>query len=338
MRVSIILISFLFILSVVCQAVVIETVPVGDVGNQPDTEVMSDGTTGYGSVGYVYRMGKYEVTAGQYTEFLNAVAATDTYGLYHDGMWSHSYGCKIQRSSPTGSYTYNVAAAWANRPVNSVNYWSACRFANWLHNGQPTGAQGPSTTERGAYILDGYDSWEGGSIHRNSEAKWFLPSEDEWYKAAYYDPKKPGGAGYWDYPTRSNVLPSNVLGDPIDPGNNATYLTSVFTIGSPYYRTEIGAHENSESAYGTYDQAGNVAEWNEAIVKEETGYSWRGMRGGGFDRFDTSLPALHRSLSISWNSYYWAGFRVAEAVPEPSSILAIAAGFGLIMGLKRRRV
>ena len=51
------------------------------------------------------------------------------------------WGCKIQRSGSSGSYTYSVAADWANRPVNYVSWGDAARFANWLHNGQPTGAK-----------------------------------------------------------------------------------------------------------------------------------------------------------------------------------------------------
>ena len=108
-------------------------VTVGNPGNTADTEVMTtDGTTGYGSVGYTYQIGKYEVTAGQYKDFLNAVAATDTYGLYNESMWSHSHGCKIQRSGSSGSYTYSVASDYANRPVNYVSWYDTLLFVNWL--------------------------------------------------------------------------------------------------------------------------------------------------------------------------------------------------------------
>ncbi|HET6427976.1 MAG TPA: PEP-CTERM sorting domain-containing protein, partial [Phycisphaerae bacterium] len=75
----------------------------GNVGNTPDS-------TGYGAVDYEYRIGKYEVTAGQYCEFLNAVAKTDTYGLYNTEMDGNAYAsCKIQRSGSSGGYTYTVA-------------------------------------------------------------------------------------------------------------------------------------------------------------------------------------------------------------------------------------
>ena len=125
-------------------AVAIETVPVGNAGN--DGESSGAGAGGYGpdrtcgAVSYEYRIGTYEVTAGQYCEFLNAVAATDTYGVYDLVMWFHSLGCKIERAGSPGSYTYSVAQDWADRPVNLVSWGDAARFCNWLHNGQPTGA------------------------------------------------------------------------------------------------------------------------------------------------------------------------------------------------------
>ena len=135
--------------------VVMETVTVGNPGNASDTR---HDTPGYGGVAYTYNIGKYEVTAGQYTEFLNAVAATDTYGLYNTSMWSVVDGCKVERTGSPGEYTYSVAEDWRDRPVNYVSWGDAARFSNWLHNGQPTGAQSLSTTEDGTYFLDGATS------------------------------------------------------------------------------------------------------------------------------------------------------------------------------------
>ena len=108
-------------------AINIDTVPVGNPGNAADT-------TGYGAVGYDYDIGTYEVTGAQYAQFLNAVAATDPYGLYNTHMGAGDWACKIQRSGTSGSYTYSVADDWANRPVNLVSWYDAARFCNWLTN------------------------------------------------------------------------------------------------------------------------------------------------------------------------------------------------------------
>lgn len=94
-----------------------EWVTVGDPGNAPDTRYE---TPGWGAVDYTYNITKYEITAAHYPEFLNAVAATDTYGLYNTDMLSY-FGCQIARSGSSGSYTYSVAEDWANRPVNYVS-------------------------------------------------------------------------------------------------------------------------------------------------------------------------------------------------------------------------
>jgi formylglycine-generating enzyme required for sulfatase activity len=121
--------------------VVIETVTVGNPGNPGEQSRIPNGDhNSYGGVAYTYSIGTYEVTAGQYTALLNAVAATDTYGLYHTRMDYDAdpsrNGCNIKRHGAPGSYTYSVAPDWADRPVNYVGFGDAMRFANWLHNGQ----------------------------------------------------------------------------------------------------------------------------------------------------------------------------------------------------------
>ena len=190
--------------------VVMEWVTVGDLGN--GGELSGNGVGGEGpdricgAVDYVYQIGKYEVTAGQYAEFLNAVAAIDTYGLYGSHMGGGDAGgpgSKIVRNGTPGNYTYSVAADWANRPVNNVSFWAALRFANWMHNGQGSG-----DTETGAYDLTA-ESIANNSVMRNAHAVIFIPTEDEWYKAAYYKGGDPN-AGYWDYPAGTRTVDTRI--------------------------------------------------------------------------------------------------------------------------------
>ena len=326
------------------QAITIDTVPVGNPNNAADTRYV---TPGYGAVAYTYNIGKYEVTAGQYMAFLNAVAKTDTYELYNGGMdpAAYSYACNIIRSGLSGGYTYRVVDGWADRPVNCVSLADAMRFANWLHNGQPTGAQDAGTTEDGAYTLTS-DGIANNTISRNTGvARWAVTSEDEWYKAAYYDPNKGGIGvpGYWDYPTGSNTAPGRDMADPL-PGNNANYngtpLLPLSPIDSGKYTTVAGEFQNSDSPYGTFDQGGNLWEWNETIIG-----SYRGLRGGAFLYADYTLLAsmqLNENPAAQGGS---TGFRVSELsepisgpIPEPVTMAGMVLGIGGLVGYIRRRM
>ena len=262
------------------------------------------------------------------------MAAGDTYGLYNENMADisvglYGMGCNIQRTGSAGSYGYSVAADWADRPVNYISWGDATRFSNWLHNGQPTGAQELSTTENGSYFLNGaMTDADLLSIIRESDATWVIPTEDEWYKAAYYNPLMGGAGGYYMFPTASDEAPDSALINP-DPGNNANFLGSSFTIGEPYWRTEVGEFENSPSPYGTFDQGGNVWEWNETALD-----SGRGMRGGSFGSGFSNLDARIRFSYDPTGENSLIGFRIAE-VPEPATVILLALGSFAVIARRR---
>jgi formylglycine-generating enzyme required for sulfatase activity len=277
-------------------------------------------------VGYNYNIGKYEVTAGQYAAFLNAVAATDTYGLYNRDMARTDYGSGITQHNASGSYTYTVDAAFVNRPVNYVSFWDACRFANWLNNGQG----GPGTTEYGTYTLTP-SAISSNTVTRNAGATWGVTSEDEWYKAAYYNPV---ASNYYLYPTSSNWAPSQIMADPL--GNCANYFSApyAFPIDGTHYTTVAGEFQNSDSPYETFDQAGNVCEWNEAIINS----SYRGLRGGTFGDGDFSLQSGGRGIYDPAVEYSGIGFRVSQ-VPEPSCLAVLGIGVvGMLLGRRGARM
>lgn len=256
----------------------------GNVGNAPDQNF---GEGAFGAVNYEFQIGKTEVTLGQYAIFLNAVAATDTHNLYNPNLETNLNIAGISRSGSSGNFTYSVIGT-ATRPVTFVSWFDAARFCNWLHNGRPGGAQTAATTERGAYTLDGATSG-GLTITRNPGAKFWIPSENEWYKAAYHQPAGQGGDAddYWLYPTRNNVAPGNQVG-PLPLANHANLLvSSVLSVTqeagidpAQNYLTPVGSYPGSASFYGTVDQAGSVAEWNEGVV---TSFNERGVRGGKWE-------------------------------------------------------
>lgn len=302
----------------------LEFVTVGDPYNDPDERFAGRSV---GSVGYEYRIGKFEVTAAQYTAFLNAVADDDPYRLYTAPMGGGN-GAGILRDGLPGGYVYSVASNYANRPVCWVSIWDAMRFTNWLHNGQPTGAQGPETTEDGAYQLDGHVDNSNGSISRRAGAKYFVPNEDEWYKAAYYEPAGELGGRYFNYPTATNSAPGNDITELTNGRNNANItVLSKPAIGEPYFRTEVGTFFRSKSYYGTFDQGGNVWEWNETTSGGPSS-SLRGLRGGSSRDPAIVLHASNQDFTSPAGQDQYIGFRIAAAVPEPSTVgliwLAIA--------------
>ncbi len=286
--------------------ITIDTAPVGNTGNSADT-------TGFGAVTDFYRIGTTEVTNAQYAAFLNEKAKSDPLGLYNTNMGSGFGG--ITRSGTSGSYSYSTISGRENKPVMEVTWYDAIRFANWLHNGQGSG-----DTETGAYtILGGTATPSNGlSITRNPGAVWWLPSEDEWYKAAYH--KNDGNTGnYFSFPTGSDSAPTAEA--PAGGSNSANFGSSVGDL------TDAGAYVDSDSPYGTFDQGGNVSEWNESLISG----SFRGFRGGSLSSSgSSSLSNSSQNFADPTIDFNGLGFRVAT-VPEPSSLAL--AGIGLVGGL-----
>jgi formylglycine-generating enzyme required for sulfatase activity len=279
----------------------IELVEVTEKGNAADS-------SGFGAVPYDFKIGKYEVTVQQYTAFLNAVAATDTYNLYRLNMATDASVAGILRSGNDGSYTYSVIGD-GNRPVAWVSRFDAARFCNWLHNDRPVGAQDAGTTEQGAYALNGAIS--GVSSTRLWGAKFWIPSEDEWYKAAYFDPRTQANGGpnandnYWNYPTLSELVGGNSVG--ALPNQGKFFDGSYAVQPGPNRLTPAGAFVNSLSYFGTFDQGGNVWEWNDGIIAVDS----RGQRGGSWDNDPTTARSAEQGRNLPELEQNGVGFRIA---------------------------
>ena len=329
------------------RAVTIDMVTVGNQGNANDT-------TGYGAVNYDYQIGKYHVTIGQYTEFLNAVAKTDTYKLYNTFMASNLNVAGISRAGDAGSYSYSVinnGGDSSNRPITYVSWWDSARFSNWMANGQPTGAQSSTTTENGAYNVNG--AMSGSAPGKNvtnpntgAAPTFYIPTENEWYKAAYYSPEKGGvgSPGYYVYATQSDTAPGNTIGSGANQANYAPGGVFSVTQSSSYsssqnYLTDVGAFSGSGSFYGTFDQNGNVYQWNDLDGLAPSG-SDRGFRGGFWEVDNWALASSGDFESDPSNEQSYIGFRLASpvAVPEPSTWVMAAGGLACAgWGAWRRR-
>ena len=330
--------------------ITIDLVTVGNAGNAADT-------TTYGGVAYDYQIGKYDVTIGQYTAFLNAVAATDTYSLYNTSMATDLNMAGISRTGSSGSYTYSVinnGGDSSNRPITYVSWWDSARFSNWMANGQPTGAQSSTTTENGAYNVNGVTTGNapGKNVtnpNTSAAPTFYIPTENEWYKAAYYSPVKGGvgSPGYYAYATQSDTAPGNTIGSGANQANYYTGAGYSVTQSSSFsssqnYLTDVGAFSGSESFYGTFDQSGNVYQWNDLDGLAASGSS-RGLRGGYWDIDAFDLSSSDSNSAAPSDESNNIGFRlaspVATPIPEPGTwaAMAIFAGGAAYAGWRRRR-
>jgi formylglycine-generating enzyme required for sulfatase activity len=177
------------------------------------------------------------------------------------------------------------------------------------------------STETGSYTLNGDTTTL--LETRNTGATYVLPSENEWYKAAYYNPST---GTYWTYPTQSYSPPSNA---PSTIGtNNANYNASGYTDATNYL-TQVGSFTSSLGPYGTYDMAGDVSQWNEAVVG-----SARGFRGGAWYSYAAALASSNRGDISPTYADYGIGFRVAS-VPEPSTVVLLLAALASLVAWRR---
>jgi formylglycine-generating enzyme required for sulfatase activity len=270
-----------------------------------------------------------EVTNAEYVEFLNAVAAVDDpAGLWNPNMADPSQCYSpggfidvcggIERAGAPGAWTYASIAGRAQHPVNVVSWYDMLRFANWLHNGRPTGPQGPGTTEDGAYEFMGPTTVG----PRQPGAQAFVPTEDEWYAAAYWNPT----SALWDYAPAGNHLTTSGSLPSSTPGT-ANCEEAVDAL------TDAGSYPNSVSGAGALDMAGNVYELMDGPA--DPGYVR--ARGGSWGKFCLLSYADRRTELPQSSEVLSYGFRVAASLPEPSTGIMFCAGLAALAALGRRR-
>jgi formylglycine-generating enzyme required for sulfatase activity len=295
---------------------------------------------GLGAVSYTFDISKYETTNTQYAAFLNAVGGSNPNSIYDSRMASDANGGIIQSGSP-GSYTYAVktgqnpqGGTYATVPVTFVNWFSAARFVNWLHNGETTD---PNSIENGSYTLN---NATGGPIPaRNPNATYVLPSIDEWVKAGFNN----GGLLSTDYTTWAT---NNATKPAINVSNTAIANTANYGggAGGTAGPLDVGSYSNSLSSYGLYEMMGNVAEMTDTANPGNLN-QWAAM-SGSWGTANASLssftaPVLPTTYVGGGAETAQIGFRVAQvaAVPEPSTFALAGVGLAGLAGYEwsRRR-
>jgi formylglycine-generating enzyme required for sulfatase activity len=302
------------------------------VGNPGNPGNSASNPAGLGAVSDIFKMATTETTNQQYVDFLNTV---DPNGSNPNSIYNASMG-----SSAVGGITFNAGGgsgakytvksgtastggSYATMPVSFVTWFSAARFANWLHNGQVSGT---AAMETGAYTLNGATS--GNIVARNPGAQVFLPSVNEWYKAAFYTGT---GSTYTTWQTNSNSTPTATV-------TNVSLVNAANYSSAAVAAMNVGSYINSTSAYGMYDMLGNVAEMTDN-TGASTSTSFRAMGGGwggSVAAWNGTSAAVNQLGTFSNQSY---GFRVA-AVPEPGTIALAGMGIAGLAGLdwmKRRK-
>ncbi len=286
----------------------IEFVEVGEAGNTADSDdgdINRLGIQNLGSVAYGYRIGKFEISEDAITK-ANALG-----GL---GITQDNRG--------------------VNKPATSVNWFEAAKFVNWLNTSR--GHQAAYNFDSGGnfQLWSTTEAWQlgGENLFRHKDAFYFLPSADEWYKAAYYDPAT---GLYYDYPTGSDNVPDGIdfEGD--------TLFDAVFTDGAliadPNDVSDVGVL----SPFGTAGQGGNAMEWEETELDlmNDASSVERGFRGGWWDSPEFDLRATNRDSANGSFDISIVGFRVASRpIPEPSTLLmTLGVTGGLLVWRRRRR-
>jgi len=306
-------------------------VTVGNAGNGADPNTGSV----YGAVSYSYQIGAYAVTGSEYTAFLNAVGGTDLYGLYSLEMnpepWVDWGVAEISRTlhyGPAGQnyYTYAVLNSTGQRPITYVDWFDCARFSNWMSNGQPSGAQVSTTTENGTYNLNGATFGPAVAANATNPNTGFAPTfriplENEWYKAAYYSPNYGGTGigGYYAYATQSDTAPGTTIGSS---PNQANYNN--LERGA----TDVGSFSGSGSFYGTFDQSGNVWQWNDG---DGIADPYRNGRGGAWGDDSSWVSSSHGFGYPTYQERLDGGFRLASPAPAatvPSAPTAVVAVSG----------
>ncbi|MGD9894462.1 MAG: SUMF1/EgtB/PvdO family nonheme iron enzyme, partial [Dehalococcoidia bacterium] len=314
----------------------IEFVTVGNVNN-PATLIPRPGTIGEtmpaGSVNYEYRIGRLEITTGQWLAFVNTFSTqSDDLSFFAEpNFWGA--GFDPEYDGPGIRWRLANVPNAEMRPVYGISWREAAMYCNWLCNDQSSSLD---ALTHGAYDTSTFGrlptlEFTDQATH-SPGARFWIPTLDEWIKAVYYDPDHsgPGIGGWWQYPNSSNAP---LLAGP--PGFGQT--NSGFTLPDfGHLDIPLASYPTVTTPYGLLDASGANSEWNEFIFSPgfHEQRALMGARTGQqgyepeWDQLGTILASLRPDNSTG------GGFRVAAAVPaaSPSGLCVL----GSLIGLWRR--
>jgi hypothetical protein len=286
----------------------IDFVNIGNAGNTDDAGAGGGiYSSPYGGVSYAYRMGTYEISQDQ-----------------------------IEKATASGLAGVAAGAHTGDEPAADLTWFEAAAFVNWLNDQRTPGLKAYNLTGVSSLTLwSSGDAWQAGgeNLYRHKDAYYFLPSEDEWYKAAYHQ-NTGVNAEYWDYATGSNSAPIQALTDGTLAGS-AVY--DGVEAGTPADPADVNL-AGGLSAYGTMGQNGNVHEWAESALDglNNSSSESRAVRGGVWSNSEITLRSSNLSNATPADSGGNVGFRVAS-VPEPSSTVLMCSASLLALARRRRR-
>jgi sulfatase modifying factor 1 len=316
----------------------IDFVTITALGNAPwpGNGTEGDRAIGRGTVNYEYRIGRFEVTTAQWVEFFNAAYDRADAPLPHllpPGFW----GATPTTPNTPGGRRWTVPAGNDMRPVGDISWRMAAMYCNWLHNDKNTDR---SAFMNGAYDVSTFSYADIGfndQLTRHPDARYWIPTWDEWLKAAHYDPV----AAQWRvFPNGTDTPlvygPPGVLVNGQPTQANAGWISAEYPGHSPF-AVPLGAYANVQSPWGLFDVAGGTREWTEDTLYVSG--IWPAFRRFDGSAWGASAPSLTDQIHNAGGDFpslstFDLGFRIASSVPSPGFS---ALGIGLLVAWSRRQ-
>jgi formylglycine-generating enzyme required for sulfatase activity len=294
---------------------------------------------GRGSVSYEYRIGRLEVSTAQWFEFANTIAplSPDPRNFARPSHW----GARLDPFQ-AGVYHMRDVPNAAMIPVDGLTWREAAMYCNWLHNGKQATWE---SVQSGAYDASTFFTDSDGNFTdqatRSPGAKYWIPSLDEWIKAAHFDPNAddpdhPGTGRWWEYSNSSDTAP--IGGEPGYGGETSAGVTQPVEHFTAWTDIPLGAYPDVLTPWGLLDASGGASEWSEEIFTLGTGPRYRGLDGSeaGDSPGDLDLDLVWARNSV-FPTGGTGGLRIASAVPAPGAGASVVLAVGLVAVARRRR-